>query len=205
MNKLTKLAMLGVVAGVTSNAMAVWYTSEATFLAAMDPVFYLEDFDDFQYGVQLNGSQTLWSAPGANGYGWDASAALGLWSNDGALSTNSAMDPLILTFTGNPVTAFGGIFYGSDVNGGVVPTAEVTVTLSNGEFQTFTANGTDFLGWTGNAAIASVQLDVVEPTGANVWNTADHVYTGAGVPEPATFVALGIGLAALAVARRKRG
>lgn len=204
MNKLTKLALLGVVAGVTSNAMATWYTTEASFLGAINPVYYLEDFNDFQYGVQLNGSQTSWSAPGANGYGWDASAALGLWSNDGALSTNSAMDPLIFTFTGSPVTAFGGIFYGSDISGVAVPTAQVTVTLSNGEFQTFTANGTDFLGWTGAAAIASVQLDVVEPGGANVWNTADHVYTGAGVPEPATFVAIGLGLAGLAIARRKR-
>src|SRR5688500_9970727 len=137
-------------------ANAAWFTDENDFLNATAPNFYQEDFNNFQFGVNLNGTQTVWSAPGANGYGWDASAALGLWSLDGAISTSASEDVLTIAFTGEPVTSFGGIFFATDSAGFIVPQMDITVSLSNTESRTFTSGGLDFLGWTGAAAISSV-------------------------------------------------
>ena len=183
-------------------AGAAWYTSEVEFTSAIDPVLYLEDFDDFQYGVQLNGTQTAWTAPGANGYGWDASSPLGLWSLDGALSTSEEQETISLTFTGAPVTAFGGIFYATDLSGFVIPNSLVTVRLSDGQSYQLNTSGSEFLGWTGSTAISSVDFSVEAI--ANTWVAIDHVYVGSGVPEPAGLAVLGGALSVAWFAKRRR-
>ena len=199
---MSKTVFTSLLALACVSSQAIWYTDENEFLNAIAPNHYLEDFDDFQYGVQLNGAQTSWSATGSNGYSWDAFAQFGLWSLDGALSTSNSEDVLALTFTGSPVTAFGGIFFATDSSGFIVPAIDITLALSNNETQTFTSGGLDFLGWTGGSAIASVELSVASTSGT--WITADHVYSGAMVPEPATAAAVIIGLAALAARRSRR-
>ncbi len=112
-------------------AHATWYTNEATFLANIDSSYYLEDFSDFSYGSPLAGDAS-WDAPGANGYGWTASAANGLWSNDSALSTNASGDPIVIDFTGNPVTAFGGNFANTDISGNILA-GTTTVAITGGD------------------------------------------------------------------------
>lgn len=196
-----KTALTVLLATFCNGAFADWYTDENTFLLNVGANFYLEDFDAFQYGVQLNGSQTTWSAPGANGYGWDASASQGLWSLDGAISTSVSEDELVIDFTGIPVTAFGGIFFASDDAGSIVVNTDITVSLSNGTSQTFTSDGLEFLGWTGENAIQDVTLSVAQ--GSLTWIAADHVYTGTMIPEPAPLLALGLGLFALAKRRAR--
>jgi hypothetical protein len=186
----------------TCQANAAWFTDESEFLAAIDPVFYLEDFNDFQYGVQLDGSQTSWAAPGANGYGWDASAAQGLWSNDGSISTAVAEDTLGVTFTGNPVSGVGGIFFATDISGSIVLNSEITVRLSNGESHSIISDGFEFLGWTGVAPISGMEMNVA--LGSATWASIDHFYVGNGVPEPTGWLVLGIGLACLAALRMRR-
>lgn len=201
MNKLALLAGAAAVAA-SAHANAAWYTSEADFLSAINPDFYLEDFNGWVYGSPLNGSQTTWNAPGANGYGWTASASLGLWSNDGSLSTNNAGDPITITFTGAPVTAFGGIFTGTDINGNVIP-ATVVITLSNGEQQQLiNPTSSTFLGWTGNVAITSITIDA-PGVGVNDWPAVDHFYVGsAAIPAPGALAALALGL--VGCGRRRR-
>lgn len=194
MNCLCKLVLAGAACILSLPSHATWYSDEGAFVAAIDPVFYLEDFPNFQNGVTLNGSQTNWQAPGANGYGWEAFAELGLWSLDGALSTASPGDPLELTFAGSPVTAFGAILYGTDFFGMVLPDALVTLTLSNGESMQIVANGTDFVGWTGVAPIVSLSIEVEQPFGQLAFSTVDHAYTGSAVPEPRSILVLGMGL-----------
>jgi hypothetical protein len=143
------------------------------------------------------------SAPGGNGYGWTAAAAQGLYSNTSALSTNFANDPITITFTGAPVTAFGGIVSNTDISGANIA-GTVTVLMSNGDTTsgTFGAGGSGFIGWTGTSSIASVTLSATS-SAANNWVQIDHAYTGAAaVPEPMTVTGLAIG--ALALLRRRK-
>ncbi len=197
-----KLFLIAGTAVLAGAANAGWYTNEADFVSALSGSYYKETFDNFTYGDPLDGSMTDWSAPGGNGYGWSANAPQGLWSNDGALSTNVAYDPLTFTFTGNPVTAFGGLLAASDISGNVI-SGTLTLTLSDGSSQTVNTSGS-FLGWTGSAAITSVTMTVADPgDGVFRWNQIDNVYTGAStVPEPASMIALGLGAAAMLRRRR---
>jgi hypothetical protein len=196
-----KTALTVLLATFSSGAFADWYTDENTFLLNVGANFYLEDFDAFQYGVQLNGNQTTWSAPGANGYGWDAGAAQGLWSLDGAISTSESEDESVIDFTGSPVTAFGGVFFATDDAGFIVTDTDITIALSNGTSQTITSDGLEFLGWTGETAIQDATLSVAQ--GSLTWIAADHVYTGTMIPEPLPLLVLGLGLVALAKRRSR--
>ena len=186
------------------SAHATWFTSESAFLAAINPSFYLEDYSSFTFGTPLNGSQTSWVAPGANGYGFTASAANGLYSNSSALSTNTAADPLVLTFSGKPVTAFAGKFADTDISGNKIAGTS-TVLLSNGDTQSINnAAGQEvFLGWVGTSAVTSASITATSGA-ANNWPQIDHTYVGAAaVPEPMTMIGLAAGAAVLARRRRK--
>jgi hypothetical protein len=199
--KLNKLAIIAVGVVSAASAQAAWYTNEAAFVAATTGPMYIEDFSNFTFGNPLNGSQTTWTAPGGNGYGFDAGAPGGLYSNISALSTNLANDPLTLTFTGSPVTAFGGRVANSDISGNIIP-GTITLLMSNGDTQSVTMTSTEtFIGWVGPTSVASVSMTAAGTT--NNWVQLDHAMLGAGaVPEPASMTALGLGV--LAMLRRKR-
>jgi hypothetical protein len=206
MSKTRVLALAGALLVGSVAAQATFYTSESSFLAAINPTFYLEDFTNWTFGAPLDGTQLSWAAPGANGYGWTASSVNGLFSTPGALSTDSSNDPVTFTFTGAPVKAFGGIFGNTDVNGAFIA-GTVTLLMSNGDTtsQTYGAGGSGFIGWTSNTAIASVTMSAT--SGAlNNWIQGDHIYTGtvATVPEPMTVTGLAIGALALLRRRNKK-
>lgn len=172
-------------------------------MAAIDPVYYLEDFSNLSYG-DIAGDPT-WAAPGGNGYGWTASATNGVWSNDSAMSTNVAGDALVITFTGLPVTAFGGLLNNTDIDG-FAQGGTITLTMSNGD--NMTVNDGSFLGWVGSTAVSSASLTAQDsPTNTNNWPQLDHSYTGSmasSVPEPASMAVLGLGAIALLRRRNKK-
>ncbi len=110
-------------------------------------------------------------------------------TGNGALSTNNPFDLLSLTFTGNPVTAVGGIFFPTD-SAGRPANGTVTVTLNDGSTSTIINDPNAFLGFTTTNPIASLQIFT---TGSVTWPSVDHLYVGtvAPAPEPATITILG--------------
>lgn len=187
----------------SASAAGTFYTNEASFVGAISPVFYLEDFSNFTFGNPLDGTQTSWAAPGANGFGWTATAALGLYSNFSAISTNTANDPLTFTFNGLTVTALGGLFANSDITGALIP-GTVTITTSDGGVQSLTLGAAEgFLGYTSTVPIVSVTMSATSGV-LNNWVQADHFYTGSAVPEPGSIALLALGAAGLAGAAIKR-
>ncbi|HJX25730.1 MAG TPA: PEP-CTERM sorting domain-containing protein [Chthoniobacterales bacterium] len=204
----TITAALAVVALASSaSAAGTFYTTEASFTLALNPVFYLEDFSSFTFGSPLNGTQPTYVAPGANGYGWTAAAALNLYSNISALSTNSANDPITLTFSGLSVTAFGGIFSNTDISGAFIP-GTITVTTSDGgvEVLSIPTSPGSFIGYTSAVPIVSMVMSATSGA-TNNWIQVDHFYTGAAIPEPGTMALLTlgvVGLAGAAIKRRRR-
>src|SRR4051812_24128752 len=196
-------AMCAVVAASTASA-GTFYNTEAAFTMQLSPGSYLEDFSGFTFGSPLDGTQTTWAAPGANGFGWTASAALGLYSNVSALSTNTANDPLMIMFTGAPVTAFGGIFANTDISGNIIPGTITVTTSDGGNFVIPTTNS--FLGYTASVGQTITSVTMLAQSGAtNNWVQVDHFYTGmAAVPEPTTVGLLALGAVAMAGTAIKR-
>lgn len=182
-----------------SVANADTFFNEGDFVGAINGDYYHSTFDAFSYGDPI---AEPYVAPGANGYGWTATSllGLGLWWNDGALSLNNATDSLVITFTGAPVTAFGGNFTAGDINGFVIP-GTVTVDLSNGEsYDLVDPNGSSFFGWTGSEAITSITISA-DAGLTNAWPALDNFYVGQALPAPGALALLG--LAGLAGRRRR--
>src|SRR4051812_45660945 len=141
--------VLAVLLLMTSSVQAgTFYDTEDAFNAAIQPKPYIEDFTNFHPGTPVDSSQNTWAAPGGNGFGWTASANRGLYSNESALSTADNDKPITITFTGAPVTAFGGNFTNTNLQGNNIPGA-VTVTTSDGGTQSITSpDEFNFLGYT---------------------------------------------------------
>ena len=168
------------------------YTDQSTFIAALQPGYYLEDYSSYSHGDQgttMNFSQ--------GGFSYTAFAPLDLWINTAighALSTNALADPIAFTFTSGNVTAVGGYFYPSTVREQLT-TGVVDLMLSDGTTYSLTNPDTaSFAGFTtdGGVTIASMTVDV-----PSAWPTVDDLYVGYGgttIPEPTTIALLGIGL-----------
>jgi len=179
---------------------ATVYTDETAFLTHLNPAYFLEEFSGYTYdehgSFPLDGTQMSENYGSVNGYSWTASTVpsdlvsppIGLFSLPGALSTYAAEDLLKITFTGKPVTALGGIFASTDINGDVVQQT-VTINLSDNTPVSFTGSG--FRGFTSDLAITYLTIDAVDLDPNNpYWPKLDHLYVGSAVPEPAAVKAV---------------
>lgn len=150
------------------------YSDFPSFIANLAPDYYQEYFDTI-----LPGQTLLWTAPGANGYGFTLSneaqdLPLGLYNSPGIVSTDSSDGRIIVTFTGNPVTAVGGNFWATDI--AQQPTGtQISIQLSNGSSQTFISSGPDtFRGFVTSEPITSLRIDA-PPSSTNWPNLANLV------------------------------
>jgi len=181
-------------------ANAAVFTSQAAFLPNLAPGFYLENFNTVPNGASgpLNFS--------GNGFaytvGTQIGAISGLFNDSGRISTDNATDQIVVTFTGAPVTAVGGNFWGTDINFNPVATT-VTVALSNGDFESFNSTSSaDFRGFTSAIPITSLTIDALDPVGGFAWATMDNLYVGVEIPAPGSMALMGLG--ALVAGRRRR-
>jgi hypothetical protein len=162
----------------------------------------LEDFDEYTYGSYQE--PTLDLGP-ENGFSCTLSAAQGLWSGDGNMSTNNAADPILVESTGDPVTFAGGQFFCSDIDGFYIP-GLVRLELSDGTIEEYSpVEATVFRGFVSDVEIVSMSIDCPIDDDTPRWATMDHFYIGgeeggSGVPATSTIGVVVLMLAIMGVA-----
>ena len=153
----------------------------------------------------------------AGPYTYTAAASTGFLGSGTAadhwLSTNTAADPITFSgFTGG-VSAIGGNFVRTDVNGAFLTgTIRLTATDSFGAMSTqniVNAGITSFLGFVSTGALTSLVVSAVQPGSTLVWPSVNNLTlaqaVSAPIPEPETYAMMlaGLGLIGFVARRRK--
>lgn len=187
-----------------ATAAPITFNDQASFLQAISNPG-TDTFNDLPLAFvsgPLNrtaGSHT-YRATVTNGF-YQAGSVSDVW-----LSTNTATNPIVFNNFSANVQGFGGFFFGSDFSGNflaghsilisaLTSTGNLNLTLNN------TTTGT-FFGFVTDGSINSVTVQAVQ--NGTVWPTVNNLTLGQTVPEPGTFVTLGLGLAATLFGVRRR-
>jgi len=147
------------------------YDTLADFLDLIADGYYYENFASIGYGDITDMSYAFGPV---GGYSFTTSCDGGLYSVDGAMSTNSAGDPLVIAIDGVPATAVAGDFFCTDLSGAPI-TEPITVTLNDGTAVTMTYP-TVFAGFISDEPITTITLTT--DSTINAWVTVDNVYVG---------------------------
>ena len=175
-------ATLLLILTVTHGALAATavYTDEASFLAAIQGGYYLEDFSAFTYGSFVGPSLDFGPT---NGFSYTMFATNDVFSGPGNMSTAWASEPLEITFTGSAVTAVGGIFWPTLDDGGDA-TGDIDLWLSDGtSLSLIDADASTFRGFVTDGAAFTAMSVTALSTVATQWPTVDNFYVGQGVGE----------------------
>jgi len=180
---------------------ALIFTSPETFLPNVEPGAFLNPFSSGGNG----GSAAIPSLEfSGSGFSYTVTAdASGLYADNLTVGNWNSADPVVFTFTGTPVTAIGGNFFLTDINGNFFDDFQVTIQLSDDTSETFTATSTNaYRGFISTGpAITSMILPPVTRF-HNVDNLT--VGTAVAVPEPTTFSLIAsVGAITLFVRRRR--
>jgi hypothetical protein len=204
-----------VLAAASAPAAITVYTSQSAFLAAVGT----PGVDTFETLSITSTTQSPITRT-AGSYGYTASVSttsfFGAGTNaDHWLSTNTATDTITFgAFTGG-VSALGGFFFGSDINGAFA-SGSVTLTATDASgtvLQTITgANQGSFLGFVSDGALSLATLSAAQAGSTVLWPTANNLTLAgaatapAAVPEPATWAMFigGFGLIGSTMRRRQR-
>ena len=193
--------MAACLGGALSASATVIYSTEATFVGAIQSGYFLNEFNDLNYfddaGASKSYSGSGYSytitSPGDNGT---------LYAIEpGAISVGYQFYPLLVTFTSGNVSAVGGIDFLSDIHGFTVG-GDVKVTLGDGTKVTLASGG--FAGFV-SAGPAITSLEIVSlPQDNGHYASLDHLYVGAAAaPEPTSAVLL-LSSGAMLLLRRRR-
>lgn len=186
------------VVSLTSQAASTVYASSAAFLAQVAPGAYTESFDALA-------NPAPGAVPFAGGaYAYSAFAPGDIYLAGGFLGTSLPDEALTITFTSGNVSALGADFYVTDI-ADTLQAVSVTVTLSDGTVETFTPTSAadSYRGFVSDVAIASL---TVSGPGVSLYAGLDNMTVGMAtvVPEPASWLLMGVGVAGLLAARRRR-
>jgi hypothetical protein len=192
------VAAIALAATSAVSAQTTVYTTRAAFDAAVASGSYTETFSN----GSINGAASANFSGGGFAYTVSAPGTV-LYANSTFLGTSLPDLPMLVTFTGAPVTAVGGDFYVTDFFDDFQPVS-VTVTLSNGFSSTFlpVSAADSFRGVTTALPITSLTLSA---PGASLYVGMDNLTVGV-VPEPGTYAMMALGLAAIGgfAARRRK-
>jgi len=187
------------VSAATCLAGTTTFTSEGTFLGAIQPGYYLEDFGVFSGFDEIGPSVSLGPV---NGFSYTITAPPHeVFELYGAISTSDADDVITVTFTGCPVTAVGGIFYLTDEPGDLID-GKLLLSLSDGTSLLVTDGDlSTFRGFTSDGpAFTSMTIAYGSKCNSDRYPTMDHFYVGQGsapiIPAPGAILlgAIGVGL-----------
>jgi hypothetical protein len=184
---------------MTAHATAI-YTNQASFLAATQPGYYLETFNSLPQFTSLTPPLNF----SKNGFSYNVTTASGNPffnigpSGDTWLSTFHEFDPIVFNVTSNNVTAIGGSFFLTNVNGDISG-GTLTVTLNNGSMFSITnASSTSFIGFTTGVPIQSLTVTPPASGSTLIFATVNDFITGKSVPETGSSVLLlGLGTVGL--------
>src|SRR4051794_6649745 len=186
-------AALMIIAGGSQAALTV-FTSQASFLGAVTSP-----------GVDaFNGFSTTQATPSpmnraAGPYTYVAAASDGFFGAGSvanpSLSTNTASDQITFSGFGGGVSAIGGNFFGTDVNGAFLSGGTITLraTDSFGAISTqnvVNAGVTSFLGFVSTGTLTSLVVSAVQPVNSFTWPTIDNLtlaQAAGPIPEPETY------------------
>jgi hypothetical protein len=202
------IAVLALAAGASHAALTV-YTSQASFSAAVTN----SGIDTFA-GLSITSATPGPLTRSAGSYGYTATATTNDFFGAGStadpwLSVATSTDSIRFSnFTGGTMSAIGGNFFNSNLDG-LFAAGNITLVATDASGATLTqtitgASSGSFLGFTSTSAITSLVVTAVQPTSGSLWPTVDNLTLAAAVPEPETYAMLLAGLAMLAALARRR-
>jgi len=181
----------------SSFATTTVYTSSATFLPQVAAGSYSNSFTGL---ANPAGSGAVPFSGGA--FAYSASAPSGIYLEGGFLGANQISEALTITFTGTNVRAVGANFFMTDFSD-AFQSVSVTITLNDGTIHTFTPTSlTD--SYRGFASTTPITSLIISAPGPSLYAGLDNLTVGAVVPEPASWLLMGLGLTGLLVAARRR-
>jgi hypothetical protein len=191
------VAAVAFAAASAVSAQTVTYTTSPAFMANVAPGSYTESFASPFFSGDPSADFS------GGGFAYTVSAPGSLYGNGTLIGTNLPGEVLSVVFTGAPVTAVGGNFWATNISD-VFQAVPVTLTLSDGTTAIFTpASETvdSFRGFTSAVPITSLTIASTAATYAGMGNLTVGV---AVVPEPGTWLLMGLGLGGLLLARRRQ-
>ncbi len=186
------------------------FTDRASFLAALT-LPGIDTFDDLSISQtptplgRMAGTYAYRASAGPVSDFYPAGAGADIW-----LATTVASDTITFSNFAAGLRAFGGNFFGSDVNGEFSPGRTMVLTANDGTstrtVNLYNTTTTTFLGFITTNPLASVTLRPDGIAGNVYWASANDVTIGMvnPVPEPETYGMMLAGLALVGYAARRR-